>query len=352
MKLNAYDRWVESLRPGKSALDAQRPVDAFVEEEMLPSGHCGRVLTVLLSNRECPYRCVFCGLWQETLDHTPEPCAVAEQVRLAIEQHGVCDAIKLYNAGSFFDEHAIPVSDHARIAALCRDFPVVIVESRPELIDARAVAFARQVRHLQIAIGLEVADDTLLALMNKRMSCASVRRASEFLRNAGMSWRAFVMVQPPFVDEADAVALAEKTVAFSAECGAQAVSLIRSYATAGSMEQFAREGFWKPPSLWTVHAAAQKALATFPGITLVDRWSLRHGPTCRQCASGMDDAFALLNTRQHLPEVTCDCRRAWSQRMADRTDSVKGVEAYRAYLHDVLKQGRDARNGRMTPPPA
>src|SRR5207245_8022705 len=137
--------------------------------EMLPYRPLGRILTVFINNRECPYRCVFCGLWRDMLDETPVEGMVARQVERAIAEHPGCDAVKLYNAGSFFDERAIPPADREKIAQLCRHIRWVIVESRPELIDDRAVRFAEQLDgRLEIAIGVEVADDEIVAWLEER----------------------------------------------------------------------------------------------------------------------------------------------------------------------------------------
>ena len=335
MKPNRYDRWIASSRPPKRPPSTRQPVAAFVERETLPDRRCGNVGTIILSNRECPYRCVFCGLWQQTIDHTPKTGDVAAQVEQAIEAFGDVDAVKLYNAGSFFDEEAIPPLDRERIADLCRSFEWVIVESRPELIDARAVQFARTLRgRLQIAIGIEVADDQILALLNKRMSLRSIRRATQFMQGNGLSLRAFIIVQPPFVAPSRAVELANATADFAAHCGADTITLIRAYSSPGVMEQLLTEGFWVIPDSWAVYDAARHALEQTPAVTLVDRWSLGQDETCPACVKAFDAAFSELNTEQRLPPVTCNCRSEYE--VSVRTTSIRSMGEYRDYLRENL----------------
>ena len=159
------------------------------------------------------------------------PVGGARPVEPAQTTFGEIDAVKLYNAGSFFDEQAIPSGDRDRIAALCRSIEWVIVESRPELIDERAVRFANALKGtLEIAIGLEIADDPILALMNKRMTLGSVRRAGRFLTDHGIALRTFLMVQPPFVSPERAVPPACATASLAPPSGARTVPLIRSHA--------------------------------------------------------------------------------------------------------------------------
>ena len=339
MTPNHYDAWVASLRPAKRLPPMDRPIAAFVERELLPTGRCVRVGTILLNNRECPYRCVFCGLWQDTIDDTPRPDAVARQVEQALTTFGEIDAVKLYNAGSFFDEQAIPSGDRDRIAALCRSIEWVIVESRPELIDERAVRFANALKGtLEIAIGLEIADDPILALMNKRMTLGSVRRAGRFLTDHGIALRTFIMVQPPFVSPERAVPAACETARFAHACGARTVTLIRAHATPGAMQWLAHHGYWAPPDPWAVYDAARTLIAESSALTLVDRWSLDRDPSCAACTPALDAAFDALNTRQDLPAVTCACRAEYEASLGRAT--VRSADEYRDFLKEMARTTR------------
>src|SRR5262249_51176597 len=100
--------YVLERRGPKNRLDPSRAYGAFVEEEpdvTESTGGAGapvRVATVLLANRECPWRCVFCDLWRNTLDATVPSGAIEAQIRGALETLPPSRWIKLYNAGSFF----------------------------------------------------------------------------------------------------------------------------------------------------------------------------------------------------------------------------------------------------------
>ena len=75
------------------------------------------VATLFLTNRECPYRCLMCDLWKNTLTETVPIGAIPAQIDYALGQLPPARQIKLYNSGSFFDPHAIPPQDHPAIAA-------------------------------------------------------------------------------------------------------------------------------------------------------------------------------------------------------------------------------------------
>ncbi|HEY0550181.1 MAG TPA: radical SAM protein, partial [Verrucomicrobiae bacterium] len=217
-----------SRRETRRAIDASRPHAYFVEQERGESGEIISVATVFLTNRECPWRCIYCDLWKNTLTETVPSGAIPAQIDFALAQPrgATCSQIKLYNAGSFFDPKAIPLEDFPAIAARLSDFERIIVECHPALVGASAVRFRdlliRASRStLEVAMGLEIADDALLAKLNKRMTLAMFARAAKFLREHDIAMRAFVMVKPPFVrTEEEALIFSNRSVDFAFDCGA------------------------------------------------------------------------------------------------------------------------------------
>src|SRR5437764_773924 len=82
----ALDRWILRQRPARNALDPWRPYAFLAEPEVGPEGETVEVVTIYLTNRECPFRCVMCDLWRNTLKETVPPGAIAAQIRYALER--------------------------------------------------------------------------------------------------------------------------------------------------------------------------------------------------------------------------------------------------------------------------
>src|SRR5688572_5975141 len=102
------DRWIlaQRARVDSSAriqLDPYRPYAWLVEEECAHNGEVVPVATVFLTNRECPWRCLMCDLWRNTLTETVPLGAIPAQIDFALSQLTPARQIKLYNSGSFFD---------------------------------------------------------------------------------------------------------------------------------------------------------------------------------------------------------------------------------------------------------
>ncbi|MFZ2341256.1 MAG: hypothetical protein WAW07_16220 [Bacteroidales bacterium] len=74
------DEWILSCRGRKNNPHPFRPYEWLVEKERTPSGAVEDVLTVFLTNRECPFRCLMCDLWKNTVDEPLPEGALAGQL--------------------------------------------------------------------------------------------------------------------------------------------------------------------------------------------------------------------------------------------------------------------------------
>jgi radical SAM enzyme (TIGR01210 family) len=303
---SARSEFVLARRGPKNALDPQRAYGAFVEEEPDGEGGVVRVATVLLTNRECPWRCVFCDLWRNTLDATVPAGAIRAQIETALAGLPPARWIKLYNAGSFFDPRAIPPGDLASIAESVSGFERVIVESHPKLVGDETLRFRDLLSgRLEVAIGLETADATVLAKLNKGMTLENFVCASWLLRREEIDLRAFVLVQPPFTEPEAAVGEAVRAVAFAEKAGSGVVALLPTRGGNGALEALAAEGRFAPPRLATLEDALDASLCG--GIrVLADTWDLDAFADCRACFPARRDRLARINLSQRIePRVAC-----------------------------------------------
>lgn len=269
------DAWIVSRRPQRNAVDPFVPYGCFNELECSADGRVVPVSTILLTNRECPWRCLMCDLWKNTLTQKTPAGAIPSQIRHALERLDPAEEIKLYNSGSFFDRLAIPPGEYEEIAGLLAPFRNVIVESHPALIGDSTLRFRDLLRgRLEVAMGLETAQPETLERLNKRMTLDQFRAASEGLRRESIALRVFVLVKPPFTTEEEALHWACKSIDFAFDCGAGVVSLIPVRAGNGAMDELQRAGLFSPPRLSTVVQAFEYGLDLQRGRVFVDLWDL------------------------------------------------------------------------------
>lgn len=301
------DRWILDRRGSRNAVDPARPYASLVEPERSESGEVVPVATVFLTNRECPWRCLMCDLWKNTLTETVSVGAVPAQIDHALATLAPARQIKLYNSGSFFDPRAIPLADYPEIARRVSAFERVIVECHPSLVGESAVRFREMLNgSLEVAMGLETVHPGILPRLNKRMTTEQFTQAADFLRRHDIALRVFVLVKPPFLPEAEAVEWAIRSADFAFDCGASVVSLIPTRSGNGAMEALAAQGEFSPPSLTTFEAAVDGVLARQRGRVFADMWDLEQFSNCPACFPERRARLERLNISQALePSVSC-----------------------------------------------
>jgi len=161
-----------------------------------------------------------CDLWKNTTDEPVPVGAITDQIEWALNQLPHVKHLKLYNSGSFFDGKAIPEEDYERIASLVSNFETVIVESHPRLINEKCLLFRNMLKpELQIAMGLETVNSEILLKLNKRMTLEDFKNSVSYLKQHGISSRAFVLLRPPFLTESEGIYWAERSIDYAFSAG-------------------------------------------------------------------------------------------------------------------------------------
>jgi radical SAM enzyme (TIGR01210 family) len=308
VEVPAAFRWVRERRPAKLPIeDPDQALSWFWERERTPDGEIA-TLTILLAGAECPFTCVYCDLWRQTLDGPTPRGAIPAQIRGVLAQCGplpeTC-AIKLYNASNFFEPRAVPPEDDAEIAALVAPFARVTVECHPRLVGERCLTFAHRIAgRLEVAMGLETVHPEALARLNKGMTLADFDRAAALLREAGVGLRAFVLLGAPFVPPAESVAWAVRSVEHALEAGAAFVAIIPVREGNGALEELRQAGDFTPPTLSQLEEALERGFELCDariaggrptGVVAADLWEAARFAVCPDCAESRLQRLAEMN---------------------------------------------------------
>ncbi|MEK6302949.1 MAG: radical SAM protein [Acidobacteriota bacterium] len=263
--------------------------------------------TVFLTNRECPWRCLMCDLWINTLAEAVPEGAIPAQIDYALSRLGPVRQIKLYNNGSFFDHQAIPVADYEVIAAQLRSFERVIVESHPALVGDDCLRFRDLLNgRLEVAMGLETVHPVIAPQLNKRMTLDQFASAAARLRQNDIALRVFILVKPPFMEEGEALHWAARSIDFAFDCEASVVALIPTRPGNGALDVLAKSGSFSPPSLTTLEQAAAYGVRLGRGRVFADLWDLERFSSCAICFSARAARLREMNLRQEIsPPVQC-----------------------------------------------
>jgi len=183
----------------------------------------------------------------------------------------------------------------------------VVVESHPRLMGEKVLAFRDLLSGtLEVALGLETVHPEVLPKLNKKTDLTHFARAVAFLREAQIAVRAFVLVQPPFLNEEEGLEWAVKSAKFAFNCGAEVVSLIPTRPGNGALDRLMESGEFAPPQLATLEAAQVEALQLRGGRVFADTWDLEQFSSCSACLEPRRQRLHTINLQQRLlPAVAC-----------------------------------------------
>lgn len=312
----ARDRFILERRGQRPEHDPWQHQGLIVEDERTAGGGRARIATVLLTGRECPWRCAMCDLWTYTTESDTPVGAIPAQVRAARvalrARSAPVTGMKLYNAGSFFDPRAVPECDYEAVAEALAGLSRVIVESHPALVGPRVDRLLTALdRHraagappaqLEVAMGLETAHPIALDRLNKRFTLDGFADAALSLADRGVALRVFLLISPPFVPlaEQDAWLLRSVDAAFS--CGASVVSLVPTRPGNGAVDALAADGSFRAPDVDDIERTFTLALghARGRGRVFVDLWDLERFAPGRHDVAVRRDRLAAMNLEQRV----------------------------------------------------
>jgi len=301
------DRWILARRGPRNRLDPRRPYAQVHEIEPDERLRPVPISTIFLTNRECPWRCLMCDLWTNTLTEPVPEGAIPAQIAYALPRLPPARWVKLYNSGSFFDPKAIPPGDYEEIAKILSGAERVIVESHPALVGNASVAFRDSLKgRLEVALGLETIHPEVLPRLNKRMTLEQFRRAADFLGREGIAVRAFVLVGLPFANEREGLDWACRSLDFAFDSGASVVSLIPTRLGNGALEALAERGEFSTPLLSSLEEALAFGLSKKRGRVFADLCNLERLRRCGVCFERRKRRLEDMNrTQAVLARVSC-----------------------------------------------
>jgi radical SAM enzyme (TIGR01210 family) len=266
---------------------------------------------IVLNTKECPNRCVMCGFWRDTSKKVPALKDFEQQFRRLDEMKETFSELKVFTSGSFFDNTAIPEEVRIVTAEKFRHMNLLTVEANLTDDLDTILSFRQKTKKIEIAFGLEVADENALHLLNKKNSIQSFDHKLKVLRSADVFIKCYVLVGLPFLGRKAALQLAKKTIDYCCEKNVDTISLLPTVIMPGLMERLAAWEFYKPPHLADIFEVLAYAKSRYKGRIVVSSFSYhpQYGSySCPKCIKEYQNAIHTLNTRQILlTPPRCEC---------------------------------------------
>lgn len=304
------NQWITSHRGKKNVVDPDLPYHYFVEQECLIPGTIDYVSTIFLTNSECPFRCLMCDLWKNTTDNPVQHGAIPAQIQYALTRLPLTKHLKLYNSGNFFDPGAIPVDDYEKISQLIKHFKTVTVESHPAFIGKNSLLLQELLKpaNMQVAIGLETVHPEILPMLNKHMTLHDFEHSVSFLTSHGISTRAFILLRPPFLSEAEGVYWAKKSIDFAFNAGVASCSVIPVRSGNGALDILVENNFFSQPDIQSLEQVIEYGIGLKSGFVFADLWDIDRFSSCPECLDMRKERLTKMNLNQRIyPAVNCSC---------------------------------------------
>ncbi len=297
----------------------------FLHGRSVPAG------VIVLSTRGCAWAlrggCTMCGYVYDSSRGVSQ-AEVLRQFKEGVARLGDVAYLKVFNSGSFFDSDEIAPETRREIYRIVNTLGVerLQVESRPEYISRGVLEEAAELLEpeLEVGIGLESTSDYVREVcINKGFTLKEFRRALRLCRGAGARVKAYLLIKPPFLTEAEAVEDAVRSGTKAARLGVDRLSFNPVNVQRGTLvEELFKKREYRPPWLWSVVAVVRrvKERVGIPVVCSPSGAGTRRGAhNCGRCDSRVLSAirsFSATQEIEHLHGLDCECMRSWREELA------------------------------------
>lgn len=317
----------ERARPAKRRRrDLRRAASLWRERELL-HGRVVEAQVAILETEGCSHHrgsggCTMCGYVDDTRVRGPTEEELLDQIDHVVQAAEGVPWVKLYNSGSMLDPDEVPPRVLERVVEAFEGAEMLTIESRAEFVTDETVSLLGDPSRVEVAIGMESACDAVLAgSVHKGMTMDDFQRAAGVVRGAGAALRAYVLLKPPFLTEAEAIEDAVEAVAGAVSAGATTASLNPVNVQGGTLVDYLhhrRE--YEPPWLWSVVEVLRRASDGLPPGTRVlsaptAGGKARGAHNCGDCDGRVLQAIEFHRLSGDVAELDrvpdCGCQTRW-----------------------------------------
>mgnify|MGYP000197391119 FL=1 len=157
-----------------------------------------KTYSMVLERGKCFWgKCYFCGWGKKVVERSIEEVKRIFDKFISSKQD--IERLKIFSSGSFLDPKQFPEELQDYIFRRAEEYGIkeIVIESRPEFITENVVSRLSQYKvKITVAMGLEVADNEALKILNKGMTVEQYIRAATLLKKYGLGVRTYVLVNP------------------------------------------------------------------------------------------------------------------------------------------------------------
>lgn len=290
------------------------------DEEEYHEEEIKKVFSVIFRTKGC-YRCYsagcsMCGYYTDTNPDIDDE-DIEEQLNEALSYYEGQKIVKIYTSGSFMDEKEI---DDKTALKILKSFDAdkIVIETRPEFTDKNRIKrFSKAVDELEVALGLESANDFVLQnCINKGFTFQDYKDCVDKISDL-VSIRTYLLLKPPFLTEKEAIEDLRNSIRKISDI-TDMISINPVNIQKGTLlEELWHRDLYSPPWLWSL----VEVLSSLNGskvpivVSKAGLGSERGAANCENCDDEVIELLEEFNRSQDLDLMnklsSCSCKDRW-----------------------------------------
>jgi len=192
---------------------------------------------------------------------------------------------------------------------LIEGFETLLVESHPAFINETSIYFRDLIKpELQVAIGLETIHPEVLTKLNKGMKLEDFEHSVKLLTSYKIKTRAFILLRPPFLSEAEGVLWAKKSMEYAFNAGITTCTIIPVRTGNGALDALALDHFFEQPDINSLEEVIEYGIGLNAGLVFADLWNIENFSSCNKCLEKRKERLNRMNLYQKIiPRIPCSC---------------------------------------------
>ncbi|MBW6451198.1 MAG: DUF5591 domain-containing protein [DPANN group archaeon] len=163
-----------------------------------------KTATFIVKSGQCSWgKCIYCG-YGKIVGLDANINKINSDIDYFFEKNKDITTLKIFGSGSFVDEKQFPKESQKYLVDKClkNNIKNLFFESRPEFITEKNLKIFKNL-NFTVAIGLEIADNTILEKLNKGFKIEDYIKATEIIKKSGGNSRTYLLVNPPYINNVE-----------------------------------------------------------------------------------------------------------------------------------------------------
>ena len=142
------------------------------------------------------------------------------------------------------------------------------------------------------------------------MDLADFGHCVSYLASHGITTRAFILLRPPFLSEAEGILWAKKSIDYAFSVGVATCIVIPVRSGNGALDVLTVNNYFAQPDIKSLETVIEYGIRLKAGLVFADLWDIDRFSSCDKCLDMRRKRLIQMNLHQKIyPQISCSCPR-------------------------------------------